>query len=313
MPGAGNDHIEPAPAALPVERAKIQGNLSGFIGAIANGEQDNIPFVTLDIFKVLYKQRLMGVGIYFLKLRIFGKGLLKQIVNKVLLNGAEGDHANTELAKLRIGKPPDNFIHHGLGFSPVLLGFSAIIIALHGNEHYLGDMIVGRGEGKEPVFVVVHIGKGNEAFVAGTVMPQKMLLRHGKSQAVIQDALQILLLKVFFIHPVHIKKAGGRKLLGITYHNEVAASCNGAYGLAGRKLGSFVENNEVKGRKFGIQILGHRNRAHEHAGAKLPQKVWDAVKKPSYGNHAATASDGLLQNADFRGVGHIAGQYGNLG
>ena len=59
--GSGDKHIEAALATLPVEWAEIQVHPAVFRPAIADAEQNHIPFVALHRLQVLNEERLVWV------------------------------------------------------------------------------------------------------------------------------------------------------------------------------------------------------------------------------------------------------------
>ena len=131
-------------------------------------------------------------------------------------------------------------------------------------------------------------------------MPQQVLLRHTQRQTVVQYAFQIFLIIVVLIHLIGIEKAGGRQLFGITHHNDVLASGNGPHRLTGGKLRSLIEDNQIKWRVGRINILCHRNGAHQHTGGQPPQQGGDAVEQLTDRQHPSAAANRLLQDAHFR-------------
>ena len=100
-PGDGN--IETPFTAIAVHGAEVHRDPSRGIGAVADGEEDHIPLVSLDVFQVLDENGLNGsVGEVLFDLRILPACLLQQIVDKLLLGLAERDNAYAEPGLLRI-------------------------------------------------------------------------------------------------------------------------------------------------------------------------------------------------------------------
>ena len=86
------------------------------------------------------------------------------------------------------------------------------------------------------------------------------------------------MLCVFFVDTVGFKEARRRQLFGIAHNDHVFASGYGTYGFTGRQLAGFVKDDQIKLRKFRIDILRHRDRAHQHTRAQSAQQCRDLVK-----------------------------------
>src|SRR5262249_7301193 len=54
--GAGDRDVEPAPPALPVERAEVHRELAVLVRPVADGQDHDVPLVALDAFGVLHEE-----------------------------------------------------------------------------------------------------------------------------------------------------------------------------------------------------------------------------------------------------------------
>ena len=57
LTGTGYGHIQPPPSAIPVQGTEVHIDLALFVGTVAHGEENHIPFVTLDVFQVFDEER----------------------------------------------------------------------------------------------------------------------------------------------------------------------------------------------------------------------------------------------------------------
>ena len=74
MFGTSYCNIQPAFAAVTIERAEIHGHPPGFIGSIADRKENHVPFVTLNIFQIFYKYGLTLNGWFVTEMDFnFGK------------------------------------------------------------------------------------------------------------------------------------------------------------------------------------------------------------------------------------------------
>ena len=264
LAGAGDGNIQPSPAAIPVQRTEIHINLAVFVRAVADGEEDHIPLVTLDIFQVLDEQRFFGLESPGFQIGIFPAGVAEQVIDEMLLIDVKGDDTNALIAQKRIVASTLEFGNDSLGFCPVLPLFAPFKDTVHMDKADLAFTVVDRGESVELTFIETGVRIGDEAFVAAAVVPQQVSLGHVQSQAIVQNAFQIFHIQIFFVYGVGGEEGGGRHLLGVTYDHRIATPGQNTHGLAGRKLGGFVKDNQIKVLLLGIQILGGGNGAHEH-------------------------------------------------
>ncbi len=164
----------------------------------------------------------------------------------------ERDYAQTGAVLFRqfqpTAHPGDRFIGNGLRFDAVGPAFAAIIDAA-GHLAQLYSLIVdfGRGEGDEPVAVIVVVRKGDQRFAAAAIVPTQISHRHARGLGFIENALQVFLvvrhIVVFFVAPEEI---GRRQLFGVAHDDRLAAACNRADRIPGGNLRCFIENHYVE-------------------------------------------------------------------
>jgi hypothetical protein len=58
FPGAGNQHVQAALAAITPHRSEILGEFPVGVSTITNGNEDDVPLVALDVFQVLDEELL---------------------------------------------------------------------------------------------------------------------------------------------------------------------------------------------------------------------------------------------------------------
>ena len=56
-----NRHVQPSFAPGTIERTEAHRDFTGLVGAVADTQNDNIAFITLDIFEVLYEERVFPI------------------------------------------------------------------------------------------------------------------------------------------------------------------------------------------------------------------------------------------------------------
>ena len=196
--------------------------------------------------------------------------------------------------------PAFQLVHDCLGFCPVDALSAAFKDTVHMNQVHTRFPIIDRGEGVELVFIEPTVAESDQALVLAPVMPEQMCLRHVQSKAVIQNAFHILFFQMILICCAGCKEGGRRHLLGISDDDRVFTAGQCAYGFAGGKLGCFIKHNQVERLAVGVQILRHRDRAHQHTRAKLREKVGDLLKELPNACPTASAANGPLQDSGFR-------------
>ena len=171
LPRPGDGDIEAAFTAIAVHGAEVHRNSARGIGAVADGEEDDIPLIALNIFQVLDKNRLSGsVGKIGFDLRMLAAGLLQQVIDQLLLGLAEGDNTYAEIGSLRVEQPAQHLADNGSGLSPIGPALALVIFTDDMTERD-PKLLMGRGEGKQPVAVIMVITEGDQTFMAATVVP----------------------------------------------------------------------------------------------------------------------------------------------
>ncbi len=301
--GPRNSDIQATPAALTVERTKIQADLAVLVRTIADREQDHIPFITLDILQILDKQRLTALQGYFFQLRTPGKQLVQAVVDQQLLDSTESDNAQALAAGSRVFQPPHHFSDDRLCFSRILTAFTPLVLAFDRHEADFRNLVIGRGECQEFIVIVLHIAESNQALMPAAIMPEQVRVGNRHRQAVVQNAFQILDLDVLFILSMRGKEIRWWHLARVTNDHSMLAAGQDADRFTGRHLRSLVKNDQVEWLVIRIKILRSRNRAHQQAGAEPGQQAGDLVKQGPDADAAATAADSPLQDTQLGALG----------
>ena len=313
--GAGNSHVQTSPSAFPVERAEGHGDPPILVLAVADREEDHIPLVALHILQVLDEDRFLGGHRQLFQIGPFGEKVREQVLNEGLLVGVESHHADAAPTEVGILQTTADLGDDGLGFRPVLPRslLSPVVDAIHMFIGQFGIQIIRRGERKERVLVELGVAEGDKAFMLAPIVPAEMFGGEGKGKAVIEDAVQVLHLGVIFVKGILVEEIGRRHLLLIADHDDALAAGDGAHRLAGRHLGSLVEDDKVELRSLGFGVGHHRERAHKHARAHPGQQVRDHVEEPAERDAPASVTDVPLQDAHFRGLRRLRLQGRQLG
>ena len=136
----------------------------------------------------------------------------------------------------------------------------------------LGFPVVNGGEGIEAVIVEFPVAECYEALMAASVVPEQVCLGHGEGKAVVQDALQVLLVQMFLIRLLRHEEGCGRHLLGVAHDSGALTPCQCTHGLTCGNLGSLVEYDHVEQFQGRIKILGCGQGTHEHTRTEPGQE-----------------------------------------
>ena len=305
LPGAGDGDVQAAPAAGLVQRPEIQRHPPASVQAVADREEDDIPLVALDILQTLDEHRLRlfrrGAG----ERPVLGKQLLHLLLDEVLLARVERHDADAPLPFRRVGEPALHVLHDRIGLRLVGPAPAAVVHAFDGEEpHPRGQVVVGR-ERQERVLIVTGVAERDQALVAAPVMPFQIDRREGQGDALVQDALQVLLVGILLVEGVRLEEGRGRQLLGVADDDERLAAGDGGHRLTRRELGGLVEDDQVELTAFRLQVLRYGERAHQHAGAQARQQVRNPVEQVPEGDAPGVVPDRLLQDRHFQAEGQV--------
>ena len=300
LPCTRHGDVEAAPAARLVERAEVEGDAPRGIGTVAHREEDDVALVALHVLQVLDEKRLFSVVRRLLQ-PLLDDRLGEQPFDIVALRARKGDDAHARLGENGVGEPAHDLRDERLRLLCVALCKAAVIGAVHEHELYFAVHRVGRGEGAQLVIVVHAVGEGDEALVLAAVMPQKVPLGHAEGEAVVQDALQVLVFEVILVHIRRTEEGGGRQLFGIAHDDRRLRACNGADRLRRGHLRRLVEDDQVELIGDGLQILRHGGRAHQHAGADDAHERGDLAEQAPQPRAAQIALGKAGECAQFDG------------
>ena len=130
-------------------------------------------------------------------------------------------------------------------------------------------------------------------------MPEQVRLGHAHGKAVIQDALEILGLGIFFVGHLLLEERRRRHLLGIANDDRFLTSGNDTDSLTRRQLARLIENDQIEHRVARRRDkLRHGHRTHENTRSDVKDEPLNAGKKRSYRDIATLALDGFLQSAE---------------
>ena len=275
-PGAGDGHVQPAPAALAVQGAEAHAHAPLLVGPVADREEDHVPLVPLDVLQVLDEDRLQLVaGEEGLDGRVVPAGAVEQVEHEALLGLAQGHHADGVAGELGVLQPAHDLGHDGLGLAAVRAALAVVVDAVgHRPPADSHPVVDGGGERDQPAVVVARVAEGDQALVAAAVVPAEGVGVDLAGDALVQHALQVLGAVLVPLAAVGLaEEAGGGQLLGVADHHQLAAPGNGADGVPDRHLRGLVEDDDVEGRQGGVEELGHREGAHEQARPQLADQV----------------------------------------
>ncbi len=279
FPGPGDGHVQAALSAIAVQGAEVHRDLAGLVGAVGHREEDHVALVALHVLEVLHEDRFFDVPEPGLDLGMPDAGHLQQVLHQVLLGLVEGDHTDRVVLAQGIPQAGYHLGHDGLGLGSI----GARAPALEEPAGHVApvdpqvlDLGVGAGERVQAAVVVVVVGEGDQGLVAAAVMPGQGVTRHGRGLALVQDALglfDVVLVRGVVLRVADAEEAGGRQLLGVAHHHDLAAPGDGSDGVPDRDLRGLIEDDQVVGRQARVQVLGHREGAHQHAGLQARQQV----------------------------------------
>ena len=166
--------------------------------------------------------------------------------------------------------------------------------------------VVGRGEGNQTVVVIVFVAECYQALVLRAVVPAQVAGGHGKRDAVVKDALQVVHVGRLLVRAAHGKETGWGHLLGVANDDGRPCTCQGAYGLAGGHLACLVEDHQVELGCIHVEVLRHAQRTHQHHRAQAGHQVRHLVDDAAYACTAPLAGNALAQQGQFAAQHGIA-------
>ena len=223
----------------------------------------------------------------------------EQVFDEVLLHLAERHDADAALRQLVVAEAAHHFLDDGFGLGTVAARASVVVGAVDGYELHLRGAVVDRGEGVEFALVVLCVGEGDEALVARTVVPRQVACGQRERDAVVEDALHVVDVGLFFVNGIGGEETCRRHLLRVAHTDEGLAAGNGADSLGGGHLRCLVEADDVERRQVEVDELSHGDGAHEHDRTELGQQRGYLVHDVADGGAAAVGGDVALQDAQF--------------
>ena len=192
---ASDGDIEPPMTALPVQRSEVHGNFPVLVRPVADGEEDHVSFVPLDVFEILHEEGLARIfAEEGFDSRMSPARFVEQILDQILLCLAEGHDTDGPFALLLVRETPHHIGHDGLGFGPIRARSRAVVESLgHGPEGQpqVGPGRLGAGKCEQRAVVVMKIAEGDEIFVSAAVMPEQSMLTEAGGDAFIENALEL--------------------------------------------------------------------------------------------------------------------------
>ncbi|MCY1557101.1 hypothetical protein D9M68_939170 [compost metagenome] len=116
------------------------------------------------------------------------------------------------------------------------------------------------------------VGEGDQALVPTAVVPIQIERWQVRTQALVQDTLQIRFdIIVFVCRFGAIEEGGWWHLLRVPNHDHLAPPCDGANGIPHRNLRRLVEDDHIEHSRCRRQVLCDGQRAHQHARREFCQ------------------------------------------
>ena len=102
------------------------------------------------------------------------------------------------------------------------------------------------------------------------------------SDALLEDALEVLdvVLRDRLVLAAG-EEAGGRQLLGVADDHRLPAARERSHRVPHGDLRGLVEDHEIEGRVVGLEVLGHRHRAHQEARLQLHGDLAELLDEPA--------------------------------
>lgn len=269
--GAGDEDVEAAFAAFGAEGAEVHAEEAVGVAAVADGDEDGVAFVALDVFEVFDEERFVGVGVEErFGVGVFAAEQFEFVEDGLLLADGEGGDAEG-LVGVSAGVVHDGAAD-GLGFDAVGAGAAAVEDAVADDPELEAEGVVG-GEGawgdEEAVVVEFAVGDGDEGVVAGAVVPAE----HGGGEAAggaeAEDAFDVLDAggagvggRFGILAGDAGEEAGGGELSAVADDDDLACAGDGAEGVDGLDLAGFVDDEEVEVDGVRGEELGDGEGAH---------------------------------------------------
>ena len=315
--GARDGDVEAALAAGAVERAEVHREVALLVGRVADGEEDRVAFVALDVLEVLHEERLGERGVEeALDLGMLRLLLVEQVLDEPLLRHAEGDDAAGLVGEGRVEQALDDGGDDGLGLLAVGARAGAAVDAVHLDAPHAEPLARrgGGGEGVEPSVVVALVGERDERLVAGAVVPQERLLRNARGLAFVEDAVEVLdlllsgvgllVLGAARVLPL-LEEVGRRELLWVSHDDGLFAAREHADGVPHGELRGLVEHDDVERALPGGQVLRDGERAHQQARLEDGQEPRQRLEEEARRLLARLLRDLVVEERELGGEGAV--------
>ena len=284
-----------------------------FIRSVRHGEEDDISFITLNVFKILDEDRHFGTVSPLFKDTVRPAGFRQHIIDEILLGNVERHDTDAQAGNFRIARAASELIDDRFGFRAVAAVPASFKNTVDMDEMDFRFTVVERRERVEQIVIELRVAESDQAFMAAAVVPQKMRLRHVERQAVIKDAFQIFKIGIFFIRHVRHEERCRRHLFRIAHDDGIAPAGKRADSFACLKLRCLIEDDDIERFSVCIKILRNGDRTHQHARAEPRQKIRNLGEEFSDADAAAAAFDRALQDAEFGTFGGFPDEIRDIG
>ena len=253
-----DSNVEAVFATLLVEPTKVVNEASACVLGVANGEHDNVTFVTLNAFNVLYKEAgvlTVVLAVHFrandrAELGILNGFFVYDVIDHIALRYVECDNANG-LVVLSCCKELFDKLYYTLSLFTVGTALPyGILHLMNLNGGLFG--LIGVGSNKKSSFIESVVREVDELLVLGAVVRVKQYVGVAEASQV-EQAFFLECCRDFCILVEHIfqvksavAKAGGAELLVVTGNNNLLCTCNRGNTSLNVKLRSLVEDNQIE-------------------------------------------------------------------
>ena len=277
--GPREEHIEPPFSPFARDGAETLRHVAALVLAIADRDEDHVPFVALDVLQVLDEE---GLVLAFLaecvEFRKLGAHVFQPVPDGVALGHGQGHDAERLVGMLAgVGE-------HLLGYGGRFLGVvplaAAIVRAIHLDERQARAMagLVRARRADEAVVVELVIRDLDQRRMLGAVVPPQHAARHRPRLAKGQDAFHVadlrrldvryvlVILALFVARHLAVEERGRRQLLLVADHDDLLGPHDGAQAVSRPHLAGLVDQRQIERESSRPQVLRYGERAHQEHG-----------------------------------------------
>ena len=132
------------------------------------------------------------------------------------------------------------------------------------------------------------------------VVPCEVMRWQRQGDAVVQNALHVVVLGIALVGLLHGEETGRGHLFWVAYHDEGLTTGDGADGFARGHLRCLVEHHNIELLLIEVDELSNGEGAHQHTRTELGKQRGYLVDDMTYGGAATAGGDVTFQYTHLR-------------